>query len=72
MEEIRLDRKSRNVIEVFPYELKKVFLNSQTQPKLLTPSETNTSSDRTSRGCAGMDVWYILVLAGLKLTPNCN
>ncbi len=72
MEEIQLDPRSRDVIQVFLYGLRQIFLDLPTRLKLMDLLERYKPGTRKNCGRPGMDVWNILVLAGLKQALHCN
>ncbi|MXW32162.1 MAG: ISNCY family transposase [Rhodothermaceae bacterium] len=72
MQEIELNPNRRDVIERYLYGLREVFLTPWSRPRLLALLETYRPEVRKNRGRTGMDVWCILVLAGLKQTLDCS
>ena len=73
IQEIELDPKSRDDIIKYLYGLQCIYLNAQTQEKLFSLLRRSyVPEKRKDRGRPGMDLWRILVLAGLKQVLNCD
>ena len=65
--EIEIDPKSRDNISRLLYAMRQIFLDVPTRNKLFHPLEQEYKSDtRKDRGCPGMPLWRVLLLAALK------
>ncbi len=66
IEDLPLHPTDRDIVQVYLYGLQKIFVDPQTRTKWMALLETYQPGVNKRRGRPGMEVWQILVLAGLN------
>ncbi len=73
IEEIELDLKSRDDVIAYLYGLQQIFKDPRIRKKLFTALDSGYNPVvRKDRGRPGMDLWRVLVLAGLRQAIHCD
>ncbi len=73
IEEIELDLKSRDDVIAYLYGVQQIFKNPRTRKQLFDLMDSGYNPRvRKDRGRPGMDLWRIVVLAGLRQAIHCD
>ncbi len=73
IEEIELDLKSRDDVIAYLYGVQQIFKNPRTRKQLFDLMDSGYNPGvRKDRGRPGMDLWRIVVLAGLRQAIHCD
>ena len=71
--EIEIDPRSRDIISRFLYAMQQIFRDSSASQELFRLLEQEYKSDtRKDRGCPGMLLWRVFLLAALKQATDCT